>query len=90
MNNKETINLKEVRNQNYQDKKMKLLLYLSLFIFSFFLMGEKSFSITDFQIKKICKKEKRKLTCIKNLQEKRSNLQKGNHIEIPVIPYKSN
>ncbi len=53
-------------------------------------MGEKSLSITDFQIKKICKKEKRESTCIKNLQEKRSNLQKGNHIEIPVIPYKSN
>ncbi len=69
---------------------MKLLLNLFLFLFSFFLISEKSFSITDYQIKKICKKEKRKLTCIKNLQEKRSNLQKGNHIEIPVIPYKSN
>ncbi len=53
-------------------------------------MGEKSLSITDFQIKKICKKEKRELTCIKNLREKRSYLQKGNHIEIPVIPYKGN
>ena len=71
-------------------KTMKLLLNLSFFLFSLFLIGEKSFSITDYQIKKICKKEKRKLTCIKNLQEKRSNLQKGNHIEIPVIPYKSN
>ncbi len=69
---------------------MKLLLNLSLFFFTFFLMGEKSFSITDFQIKKICKKEKRQLTCKKNLQEKRYNLQKGNHIEIPVIPYKDN
>ena len=69
---------------------MKLLLKLSLFLFSLFLMGEKSFSITDFQIKKICKKEKRELTCIKNLREKRSNLQKGNHIEIPVVPHKSN
>ena len=69
---------------------MKLLLNLSLFFFTFFLMAEKSFSITDFQIKKICKKEKKELTCKKNLQEKRSNLQKGNHIEIPVIPYKDN
>ena len=69
---------------------MKLLLNLFLFLLSLFLMGEKSLSITDFQIKKICKKEKRESTCIKNLQEKRSNLQKGNHIEIPVIPYKSN
>ena len=66
---------------------MKLLLNLFLFLLSLFLMGEKSLSITDFQIKKICKKEKRESTCIKNLQEKRSNLQKGNHIEIPVIPF---
>ncbi len=69
---------------------MKLLLYFSLFLIPLFLIGEKSFSITDFQIKKICKNEKRELTCIKNLREKRSNLQKGNHIEIPVVPHKSN
>ena len=69
---------------------MKLLFNLSLFLFSLFLLGDKSFSITDYQIKKICKKEKKAYTCIKNLQEKRSNLQKGNHIEIPVIPYKDN
>ena len=69
---------------------MKLVLKLTLFLFSLYFMGEKSFSITDFQIKKICKKEKRELTCIKKLQEKRSNLQKGNHIEIPVIPYGNN
>jgi len=67
---------------------MKLLLNLFLFSFALFLFSDKSFSITDYQIKKICKKEKRELTCIKNLREKRSNLQKGNHIEIPVIPYK--
>ena len=79
-----------MRIKTYLKKKMKLLLNLSLFFFTFFLMGEKSFSITDFQIKKICKKEKRQLTCKKNLQEKRYNLQKGNHIEIPVIPYKDN
>ena len=69
---------------------MKLLLNLSLFLFPIFLFEGKSSSITDYQIKKICKKEKRELTCIKNLKEKRSNLQKGNHIEIPVIPYKGN
>ena len=69
---------------------MKLLLNLSLFIIALILLGDKSFSITDYQIRKICRKEKRELTCIKNLQEKRINLQKGNQIEIPVIPYKDN
>ena len=48
----------------------------------------KLLSLTDNQIKKICQKELRELTCIKNYLEKRSNLQKGNKIEIPVKPYK--
>ena len=67
---------------------MKLLLKLTLFLFPIFIISEESFSITDFQIKKICKKAKRELTCIKNLLEKRSNLNKGKLIEIPVIPHK--
>ena len=73
---------------------MKSALNLSLFLFALFTFGNKSFSLTDYQIKKICKKEKkglkeRELNCIKNLIEKRSNLQKGNLIEIPVIPFKN-
>ena len=67
---------------------MKLVLNLCLTIFVLFIYVEKSFSLTDYQIKKICKNEKRKSTCIKNLEEKRSNLQKGNLIEIPVLPHK--
>ena len=67
---------------------MKLALNLCLTLFALSIFGEKSFSLTDYQIKKICKNEKRKSTCIKILEEKRSNLQKGNLIEIPVLPYK--
>ena len=52
------------------------------------ILEDKSFSLTNYEIKKICKKEKRESICIKNLQEKRSKLQKGDLIEIPVIPYK--
>jgi hypothetical protein len=52
--------------------------------------SDKSFSLTDYQIKKICKKKRIETTCIKKLKEKRSNLQKGNYIEIPVIPYEDN
>ena len=69
---------------------MRLVLNLFLFLLFFISFSEKSFSLTDYQIKKICKKERRVSTCIKSLQEKRSNLQKGNLIEIPVIPYKDN
>ena len=67
---------------------MKYALNIILFIFVFFTFSNEVFSLTDYQIKKICKKEKRKSTCIKDLQLKRSNLQKGNLIEIPVKPFK--
>ena len=67
---------------------MKSALKVSLFLFILFIYGDESFSLTDYQIKKICKKEKKLSFCIKNLQEKRSNLEKGKLIQIPVIPYK--
>ena len=67
---------------------MKLGLCLSIFLIALSSFSDKSFSLTEYQIKKICKKEKRESFCIKNLQEKKSNLQKGNLIEILVIPYK--
>ena len=67
---------------------MKLILNFSMFLLAFFLFCNESFSLTDFQIKRFCKKEKRVSLCIKKLKEKRSDLQEGNLIEIPVIPYK--
>ena len=67
---------------------MKLLLNFSLFILVFFSFSNESFSLTDFRIKRFCNKEKRVSLCIKNLKEKRSDLQEGKLIEIPVKPYK--
>ena len=67
---------------------MKLVLNFSIFLLAFFSLSNESFSLTDFQIKRFCAKEKRVSLCIKNLQEKRSDLQKGKLIEIPVTPYK--
>ena len=67
---------------------MKLGLKLSLFLLIFFSSSNESFSLTDYQIKRYCKKEKRVFSCIKDLQEKRSKLQKGKLIEIPVVTYK--
>ena len=67
---------------------MKLVLNFTMFLLAFFSFSNESFSLTDFQIKRFCKKEKRISLCIKNLKEKRSELQKGNLIEIPVTPYK--
>ena len=67
---------------------MKLVLNFFTFLVAFFSFTNKSLSLTDYQIKIFCAKEKRVSLCIKNLQEKRSDLQKGKLIEIPVIPYK--
>jgi len=63
-------------------------LNICLFLFALLTFSDESFSLTDYKIKKICEKEKRELTCIRVLQEKRINLQKGNKIEIPVKPFK--
>ena len=67
---------------------MKLVLNLFLFLLAYVSFSDESFSLTDYQIKKYCTKEKRAISCVKNLKEKRFNLQKGKLIEIPVVPYK--
>ena len=67
---------------------MKMVLNFSMFLLAFFSFSNDSFSLTDYQIKRFCEKKKRVSLCIKNLKEKRSDLQKGNLIEIPVTPYK--
>ena len=67
---------------------MKLVLNLYMFLLALFLFSNESFSLTDLQIKRFCKKEKRESLCIKKLKEKRSDLQEGKLIEIPVTPYK--
>ncbi len=67
---------------------MKLVLNFSIFLLAFFSFSNESLSLTDYQIKRFCTKQKRISSCIKDLQEKRSKLQEGKHIEIPVVPYK--
>ena len=67
---------------------MKLAIYLFSLLFAFLTFSEKSFSLTYYQMKKFCEKEKIQRNCMKNLKEKKSYLEKGRFIEIPVIPYK--
>jgi len=66
---------------------MKLVLNFSIFLLAFFSFSNESLSLTDYQIKRYCTKQKRISSCMKDLQEKRSKLQEGEHIEIPVLPY---
>ena len=67
---------------------MKLVLNFFIFLLAFFSFSNESLSLTDYQIKRYCSKKKRISSCIKDLQEKRSKLQEGEYIEIPVLPYK--
>ena len=69
-------------------EQIKFVLNFTMFLLAFFLFSNKSFSLTDYQIKRFCSKEKRVSLCIKNLREKRSDLQEGKLIEIPVTPNK--
>ena len=68
--------------------QMKFVLNFSIFLLGFLSFSNESFSLTDYQIKRFCAKNKRVSLCIKNLKEKRSDLQKGKLIEIPITPYK--
>ena len=67
---------------------MKLSINLLIFLFALLTFFNGSYALTDYQIKKICKKQKKESNCIKNLKVKRHYLQKGNPIEIPVIPFR--
>ena len=72
------------------NKRMKLALNLSLSLYALFIFNDKTFSLTNYQISKICKNEKRESICKKKLKEKRENLNNGDLIEIPVIPFQGN
>ena len=64
------------------------LLVTNLVFLPILLSFNKSFALTDYQIKVICKEERIKKIFIKNLKIKKLNLKDGKKIEIPVIPYK--
>jgi len=69
---------------------MKLALNLFLSIFALFTFDNVTFSLTNYQIRKICKKAKKESTCIKKFQVRKDKLNDGDLIEIPVIPYEGN
>ena len=67
---------------------MKYLLFTFLFLLPCLINENKLYALNDYEIRKICKKERKKTTCIKNLKQKNINLLKGKRIKIPVIPFK--
>ena len=62
--------------------KINLLLVINLFF------STSIYSLTNDEITKFCKRNKKKEECIKTLKIKRYNLKKGLPIEIPILPFK--
>ena len=62
-------------------------------VLSFILMSLafslETYSISNYQIFKICTKKRKEKACIKRLKLNRELIFKGKPIEIPVYPYKS-
>ena len=68
-------------------KKNKSMLKIFTYIF-FLTFTLNAFSISNNEINKICQKEINKFLCVKRLKINRFKLNRGNPIEIPVIPFK--
>ena len=66
---------------------MKLFFNTLSFFFIIFLFENSAYSLSDYQIKKICQNKPNRSNCIKNIKFKKLNLLQGNKIEIPVIPF---
>ncbi len=67
---------------------MKYLLFTFLFLSAFFIKDNKLSALNDYEIIKICKKERKQRNCIANLKERNFNLLKGKRIKIPIIQFK--
>ena len=67
---------------------MKFLFSTIFFLSVFILFENRSFALSNYQIKEICQKKRKRYQCIKNLQFKRHQLLKGKRIKIPVIKFK--
>tara|TARA_B100000963_G_scaffold111560_1_gene97128 strand:- start:204 stop:413 length:210 start_codon:yes stop_codon:yes gene_type:complete len=48
-----------------------------------------NYAISNLQISRICRKERKEKACLKRLKLNRELLDNGKPIEIPVYPYKS-
>ena len=67
---------------------MKIIPSLIIILQIFFFFNLEAYSISNLEIYKICKKQRREKECIKRLKTNRELLKEGRPIEIPVIPFK--
>ena len=67
---------------------MKFLINTSLLLVILIFYQNNAFPLSDYGIKDICRKEKRRSKCINDLKIKRLQLIQGKQIEIPVLPFR--
>ena len=68
---------------------MKLSYKLFLLVLFSIVLTSETYPMSNYQIFKICKRERKEKACIKKLKLKRELIYEGKPIEIPVYPYKS-
>ena len=68
---------------------MNLFFKISSLILLSLVLSLETYSISNYQIFKICTNKRKEKACIKRLKLNRELLFKGKPIEIPVYPYKS-
>ena len=68
---------------------MKLFFKIFSLILISLVLTLETYSISNYQILKICKRKIKEKACIKKLKLKRELIYEGKPIEIPVYPYKS-
>ena len=67
---------------------MNLFFKLSTFTLLSLVLALETYSISNYQIFKICTRKRREKACIKRLKLNRELIYQGKPIEIPVYPYK--
>ena len=68
---------------------MKLIMKIFSLILLSLALEIEAYSISNYQILKICAKKRREKACIKRLKLNRDLIYEGKPIEVPVYPYKS-
>ena len=67
---------------------MKLFLKIFSLTFLLFVFSLEVYSISNYEILKICRNKRKEKSCVKRLKLNRELIDKGKPIRIPVLPYK--
>ena len=67
---------------------MKFFLNTFLLLLALNIFEKNAYSLSEYKIREMCQNKRKRSICLKNLRQKKIDLENGNTIEIPVIPYR--